>query len=163
MVRCSNNAQIPEENELAKVGIPSSPVQHQNQRISGCNFGELVFFEYLSVVWASYHFCGLRVERISLLASLFMSLLTYCSFFVGKVALEPCFSTHKMCHKSEHQKCRRYEKWILLAEYIAKVLWYSENAHLIAENGCFEVVFWSWAGISTVRIEHFWVLSRNSL
>ena len=58
---------------------------------------------------------------------------------MGKVALEPCFSTHKMCYKSEHQKCRRYEKWILLAEYIGKVLRYAENTQLIADNGCFEV------------------------
>ena len=92
-----------------------------------------------------------------------MSLLTYCSFFVGKVAMYPCFSTHKMCDKSEHQKCRRYEKWILLAEYIGKVLRYAENTQLIAENGCFEVGVRFWEGIYIVIIEHFCVISRKSL
>ena len=42
--------------------------------------------------------------------------------FVGKVAQKPVFSTHKMCEKSEHQKCRKHEKWILRAEYTEKVV-----------------------------------------
>ena len=52
-----------------------------------------------------------------------------------------------MCDKSEHQKFRRYEKRILLAEYIGKVLRYAENTQLIVENGWFEVVIWFQVGI----------------
>jgi len=110
----------------------------------------------IPLLWSTSQWDSISVITFHIIAHLLL-------VFVGKVAVKTCFSTHKMCDKSEHQKCMRYEKWILLAEYIAKVLWYAKNTQLIVENCCFEVGFWSWAGISVVIIENFWVLSRNSL
>ena len=128
----------------------------------GVNFGTIVLFVCLSVVWASHMDSALQSEEI-LFPEFILLLQPICWFFVGKVARKPAFTTHKMCKKSEQQKCWIQQKWIQHAEYTEKMVRYTGNAYLIAENGRSEVGRWFWDWLPLVIEGDFWVNSEKSL
>ena len=121
-------------------------IQHVDFRVfwkeTSANFLSFVLFDCLSVAWVSHMESDLQCEHNSFLLSIYVLLPIYCSFFVGKVAEKSAFSTHKNCIQIDHQKCWKYQKLILRAEYIEKVVRYDRNSQLISENGWSQVGRW---------------------
>ena len=88
----TRRAQTLEKNDVVKVGFVFSGDWSRFQQKNEANFDDVVLLESLSPSGVWHMISALRSEENPFLLSSVMSLLTYCSFFVGEVGRKSSLS-----------------------------------------------------------------------